>query len=182
MTLIDKNAHLLPEGDYISVCNLLRDAYKVKSGTRYIFDHDEHVINVNNQDAASSEYFLNHYVDSAIFIEKKIIERQIDTILCIRDEYKPLKRITKNVKEKAIGHYCNIHEIHDIEMTEDGLRKYLDETDHCIGDGRKTFEESVKSIYESYMGLENQFRWKCMRLIDERVKSLDWHIDELEQM
>lgn len=182
MSIIDKNAHSLPEGDYLRICNALNMAYKRNEGYPYIFNHQEQIVNADNEDQHSSDYFLNYYVECAISVEQFFIEQQIDSLLRLRDMYKPLKRISKNVKEKAIQHYCIIHNIDDIEDNEGALKEHLDRTGYVIGDGSKPFTEAVNIIYRSYMDLENQFRRKCIRLIDDRIKSLDWKIDELDQM
>ena len=40
MQIIDENSNVLPEGDYLEVCNLLKKSYDVRTDPVFLFEYD----------------------------------------------------------------------------------------------------------------------------------------------
>jgi hypothetical protein len=106
----------------------------------------------------------------------------MEYLLSERDRYKPLKRMTKNVKRDAIVHYCNLHNVLLDEYTAENLKVYHNEYGFVLGDANIPFDQSLKQMYKSYMFIENEFRYNTRRLIEKRIERIDALIDELENM
>jgi len=184
MQIIDKNSPLLPEGDYLELCNRMKKLYKVKGGYRTIFNYDTSIIEphliIDDEDAIN--YFENHYFDSAISLDRHFLEMQMEHLLRERDYCRPLKRITKRVKTRAIMHYCNLHNVVLEDVTPECLKAFHDEHGFILGDRSVSFEEAAEQMYKSYLFIENEFRQKTRRLIEERIERIDALIDEVENM
>ena len=41
MQIIDQNSNVLPEGDYLEVCNLLKKSYDTRTDPMYLFNYDD---------------------------------------------------------------------------------------------------------------------------------------------
>ena len=183
MQIIDKNSPLLPEGDYLELCNRMKKLYKVKGGYRTLFNYDQPIINPNViVDGEAVHYFEDYYFDTALVLDRHYLEMQMEYLLSERDRYKPLKRMTKNVKRDAIAHYCNLHNVLLDEYTAENLKFYHDEYGFVLGDPNTPFDQALNQMYKSYMFIENEFRYNTRRLIEKRIERIDALIDELENM
>ena len=183
MQIIDKNSPSLPEGDYLELCNRMKKLYKVKGGYRTLFKYDQPIINPNDVvDGDALVYFEDYYYDTALVLDRHYLEMQMKYLLCQRDMYKPLKRMTKAVKRDAIVHYCNLHNVLLDEYTIENLRFYHDDHGFVLGDPNTPFDKSVKQMYKSYIFIENEFRRNTRCLIEKRIERIDALIDELENM
>jgi hypothetical protein len=183
MQIIDKNSPSLPEGDYLELCNRMKNLYKVKGGYRTLFNYDNPIINPNavvHGDAVV--YFEDYYYDAALVLDKHYLGMQMEYLLSEKDMYKPLKRMTKSVKRDAIIHYCNLHNILLDEYTEENLKVYHNEYGFILGDENVSFDQSIKQMYKSYVFIENEFRYNTRRLIEKRIERIEALIDELENM
>ena len=184
MQIIDKNSPSLPEGDYLELCNRMKKLYKVKGGYRTIFNYDTSIIEqhliIDDEDAIN--YFEDYYFDTALVLDRHYLEMQMEYLLSERDRYKPLKRMTKNVKRDAIAHYCNLHNVLLDEYTAENLKVYHNEYGFVLGDPNTPFDKALNQMYKSYMFIENEFRYNTRRLIEKRIERVDALIDELDNM
>ena len=78
MQLIDKNADKLPEGDYLEICNRLKNAYNKRADPEFFFDYDNFNIPQLGPTQEVHDYFRNYYMDQAISLESDYLSGQIE--------------------------------------------------------------------------------------------------------
>jgi len=176
MTLIDKNSHTLPEGEYLEICQALKEAYQDPSKPASIFR--DTVMDELGDDDDSSSYFTEYYNNFAFRIECDYNYTQIEMLKKMCVDMKPLSYATAAIKDLAIRHYCSINHIHDIEFTEDGLRQYLEDTGNilCATHEKRGFKPAVKQMYKSFLVLENTFREECVEAFKHKIREIKMYM------
>ena len=182
MQIIDRNSDSISEGDYLELCNRMKKLYKTKGGYRTLFNYEEPMVDTLNQSDATIDYFENHYIDRALDVDKSFLEIQMDYILRERDAHKPIKRLTKRIRETAISHYCTMHNIILDENTPECLKSFHEESGYILGDLQDTFEVALDKLYKSYMYVENQYRYNLRDLVEKRAERMAWMIDDLDSV
>lgn len=172
MTLIDKNSQVLPEGDYLEICDALKEAFHEPSKSASIFPGT--VMDELGDDDDSASYFTEYYNDYAYSIECDFNHTQIEILEKMCADMKPLSYATASIKDLAIRHYCSINHIHDIEFTEDGLRRYLEDSGNVLSatHEKRGFKTAVKEMYKSFLLLENNFRRECVQAFNDRIREI----------
>ena len=94
MQLIDQNSEKFGDGEYLEICNHLKNAYASRTDPVYLFDHDEIENNYN---------FLQGQVT---YLQKE------------RSEHKKLLRLTKRIKLEAKQEYCEMMNLNDTTWEE----------------------------------------------------------------
>ena len=78
MQLIDKHSNVLPEGDYLEICNNLKSAYNKRSDPVMFFDYvNFHIIPMSDDQRVVS-YFNNYYIDRSIELDSDFNQLQIN--------------------------------------------------------------------------------------------------------
>jgi hypothetical protein len=153
MQLIDNNSKILPEGDYLEICNHLKEAYNKRSDPIYFFEYDTFSIPQIGTTEEVFHYFSDHYFDKALCIDSDFIQGQITYLEKELLDNQPIKRITKKVRSDVKRHYCFIHGLDTEELN--------------IG-----FSElDWKKMSTRYVEIENDFRKKYCESI---AKKLEW--------
>jgi hypothetical protein len=173
MTLIDKNSQALPEGDYLEICDALKEVYDEPSSDPVIFKRPV-MLDLADEDDSSTRHFHDYYNDYAHSIECDYAHTQIEILdkMCV--DMRPLRYVTAPLKDMALRHYCSINHLHDIELTEEGLRKYLEDSGNVLSatHERRGFKAAVKEMYKSFLVLENTFRGECVQAFRDKIREI----------
>ena len=184
MQVIDQNAHNLPEGDYLKLCNTMRKLYKDKNSQnlRTIVDYENFNILPENESDNVLDHFHDYYYNESMMNEEYFIENQIEHLRRELSLNNPIKRVTKSIKEKAITQYCALHGIYLEYYDEETLRKRMDEHGCDIGDSGTKFDKGVRRLYKSYIAFENAYREIYRRGLNRKISELNGWLESLEEM
>ena len=61
MQIIDKHSDSFAEGEYLEVCNLLKDAYNKRADPVYLFDYDNFAIAPVGTTSLIFQYFYDYF-------------------------------------------------------------------------------------------------------------------------
>jgi hypothetical protein len=184
MQVIDQNAHNLPEGDYLKLCNTMRKLYKDKNSQnlRTIVDYENFNILPENESDNVLDHFHDYYYNESMMNEEYFIENQLEHLRRELSLNNPIKRVTKSIKEKAITQYCALHGIYLEYYDEETLRKRMDEHGCDIGDSGTKFDKGVRRLYKSYIAFENAYREIYRRGLNRKISELNGWLESLEEM
>jgi len=184
MQVIDQNAHNLPEGDYLKLCNTMRKLYKDKNSQnlRTIVDYENFNILPENESDNVLDHFHDYYYNESMMNEEYFIENQIEHLRRELSLNNPIKRVTKSIKEKAITQYCALHGIYLEYYDEETLRKRMDEHGCDIGDSGTKFDKGVRRLYKSYIAFENAYREIYRRGLNRKISELNGWLESLDDM
>ena len=184
LRVIDQNSDKLPEGDYLEICNHLRNAYRDRDAKEMatLIDYEHFDIFVSNQPGDVLDHFYDHYYSTAILSEENFLRMQLTYLYDELNYNKPLQRATKSVKGEAIRQYCMLHNILLEQYDEETLRTHLDESGCDLGDSGTKFEKGVKQMYKSYIALENTYREIYSTAIQRRISKINGWIENLDDM
>ena len=160
MQLIDQHSNVLPEGDYLDICNHLKNAYNKRTDPVYFFDYEDFAILPIGPTAETFQYFHDYYFDKALNLDSDFIQGQMSYLKKELNEARPIRRITKAVREQVMRHYCNIHGI-DTEDIQIGFSK---------------------NDWKAYIDVENNFREKYREAIEKRLQWLEQSDDRLDDV
>tara|TARA_B110000503_G_scaffold88780_1_gene134579 strand:+ start:904 stop:1428 length:525 start_codon:yes stop_codon:yes gene_type:complete len=167
MQLIDKNSDKLPEGDYLAICNHLKNVYTNRIDPVFFFEYDTFDIPHIGPTLGVYEYFHEFYINQAIGLDIDYISGQIDFL---RKEYNrttPIKRRTKSIKELVVRHYCLSNDMIPEDHTPEEL-------------GLKN--EDIMNMAKDYIQIENNFREQYRQSIERRLDILEDAEDKLYEM
>jgi len=184
MRVIDENSHKLSEGDYLTLCNLLRKIYNHKQKEEWstLVDYEQFDLFVPGERDDVLDHFYDHFYNESIANEEAFLRCQLGYLENELNNHKPIKRVTKYVKYNAILEYCRLNNVRLRHYDEEHLRAYLDDHYFDIGDLGTPFEKGVKKMYKSYIALENRYRSIYTTAINRRIhKIYGWlvNLDEL---
>ena len=164
MQLIDKHSDKLPEGDYLEICNRLKNAYNKRADPVYFFDYDTFSIPQIGPTREIFQYFHDYYFDKALSIDSDFIHGQITYLEKEIQEGQPIQRITKKVRNDVKRHYCFIHGL-DTEEVDVGFS-----------------EADWNQMSKTYVEIENDFRAKYLEAVKKRLEWLEESDDRLDTM
>lgn len=164
MEIIDRHSNIIPEGDYLEICNNLRKAYKVKEGHSTLFDYSDTIL-----PNASSVYFEMEFYDRAAELDYDFLSHQMTYLLSEKDAHLPFQRASKTIQNITVRHYCESHGIDLSEYTPNVLKVYLDENNILK---EKGFTKFFKDLCRSYLQMENNFREIYRNNINNRIQNL----------
>lgn len=155
MRVIDQNSSLIPEGDYLEICNYLKAAYNQRSDPESFFDYENFRILPPSQDDGIVSYFYNHYLDVALEFDIDFIYSQIHYLENELVNYKSIRRISKPLKKRVLKHYCRIYNVDP-------------------GEGEQYFEPKLLTkLCRSYIEIENDFRSRYREVIEKKILWLE---------
>ena len=166
MQIIDENSTLLPEGDYLEVCNLLKKSYDVRTDPVFLFEYDNFRI-PPVAPIDTFRYFYDYYYDKGLRMDSDFIHGQIRYLEDELDTNQPLKRITKTIRATVMRHCCMMHGDMTSELTLEDMN--LNATE-------------FRNMCRTYIFIENEFREKYRNSIIEKIMWLeesDGHLDSL---
>jgi len=164
MQLIDKNSNKLPEGDYLEICNHLKEAYNQRADPVYFYDYENFTIPEVCPTSEVYQYFRDYYFDKALCMDSDFIVGQINYLEKELLDNQPIKRITKNVKNDVRKHYCYI------------LGLNIEEVDVEFSDA------DWNQMCKTYIELQNNFRNKYCEAIASKLEWLedsDYRLDNM---
>lgn len=181
MRVIDDNSHNLSEGDYLTLCNLLKNVYKSKNSQQLptLFDYENFIFFIEDHDNDVSDYFYDYYYSESLANDEDFYRLQITYLQSELKDIKPIKRLSKITKTQAIKHYCLLHNIVLEEYDEVHIQKYCDDNQIVIGDIDTMFSDGIKKLYTSYILVENYYREIYRNSIRQRIQKLNACIDDL---
>jgi hypothetical protein len=184
MQVIDQNAHNLPEGDYLKLCNTMRKLYKDKTSQylRTIVDYENFDIVTENESDDVLDHFHDYFYNESMMNEEYFIESQIEHLRRELLLNNPIKRVTKAIKERAITQYCDLHGIQLERYDEETLRKRMDEHGCDIGESGTKFDRGVRRLYKSYIAFENAYREVYRHGLHRKISELQGWLESLEEM
>jgi len=186
MQLIDKNVDKLPEGDYLEICNRLKNAYNKRADPEFFFDYDNFNIPPLGPTQEVHDYFRNYYMDQAISLESDYLSGQIEYLRKELESTHTLKRRTKFIQETCVRHYClsnnldpedYINYIIRSEEGEDRESTWQDTLDRLNLD-----KGNVMSMAKTYMLVENSFREQYREAIERKLEKLEEAEDKLDDI
>jgi hypothetical protein len=166
MQIIDENSNVLPEGDYLEVCNLLKKSYDVRTDPVFLFDYEDFRIpSIEHVD--TFRYFYDYYYDMGLRMDSDFIHGQIRYLEDELDTNQPLKRITKTIRATVMRHCCMMHGDMTSELT--------------LEDMNITTTE-FRTKCKTYIHVENDFRAKYRNSVIQKIMWLeesDGHLESL---
>jgi len=174
MRVIDENSHRLPEGDYLTMCNLMRKIYNHKQSEEWttLVDYELFDVYTPNESDDVLDHFHDYFYNISINNEETYLRIQIEYLQDELINNKPIKRVTNYVKHNAIKQYCEINHFILNRYDEEHLRQYMDEQQCDIGPAGTPFKKGVKTIYKSYIAIENTYRELYCEAIKKRIRKL----------
>ena len=166
MQIIDENSNVLPEGNYLELCNLLKKAYEVRTDPVFLFQY-EHFRIPPIAPVDMFRYFYDYYYDKSLRMDSDFIHGQIRYLEDELDTSQPLKRITKNIRAIVMRHCCMMNGDMTCELTLEDMN--LNATE-------------FRNLCRTYIFIENEFREKYRNSIIEKIMWLeesDGHLDSL---
>ena len=164
MRVIDQNSSLIPEGDYLEICNYLKAAYNQRSDPESFFDYKNFRILPPSQDDGIVSYFYNHYLDVALEFDIDFIYSQIHYLENELVNYKSIRRISKPLKKRVLKHYCRIYNVDP-------------------GEGEQYFEPKLLTkLCRSYIEIENDFRSRYREVIEKKILWLEEAKERFEEI
>lgn len=164
MRIIDDNSSRLDEGDYLRICNLLKNIFSREDtrATPKLFDYDNFDMEIDEGD----EYYKSHYIEMAKQNDFDFLEFQRSYLFNEFDNWHPIQRISRIHKIAAISHECNQKNIILDEYTPE-------EYERTLNLSKKECAARLKEIYKRYMKYENRFRELYRGAITERCDKID---------
>ena len=164
MRVIYQNSSLIPEGDYLEICNYLKAAYNQRSDPESFFDYENFRILPPSQDDGIVSYFYNHYLDVALEFDIDFIYSQIHYLENELVNYKSIRRISKPLKKRVLKHYCRIYNVDP-------------------GEGEQYFEPKLLTkLCRSYIEIENDFRSRYREVIEKKILWLEEAKERFEEI
>jgi hypothetical protein len=107
MRVIDQNSDKLPEGDYLELCNLLRNVFRNQERREMnnLFDYENFDMYVPGQSDRVLDYFYDHYYQLSLDNERIFLVSQKNFLEDELEQNRPIMRNSKNVRLDAIMHY-----------------------------------------------------------------------------
>ena len=164
MQVLDRNSSLIPEGDYLEICNYLKAAYNQRSDPESFFDYENFRILPSSDNDGITSYFFNHYIDTALELDIDFIYNQISYLESELVNYKSIRRISKPLKNRVLRHYCRIYNVDP-------------------GEGEQYFEPKLLTqLCRTYIEVENDFRSKYRESIEKKILWLEEAKEKLEEI
>jgi hypothetical protein len=182
MKIIDENSDKLPEGDYLRLCNLLKNVYKQEDQRDFntLFDYESFNLYVPGQNDQTLDHFYDHYFAASLDNDKYFLKTQKRFLEDELDENKPIKRISKYVKRDAIQHYCIINAISLPEYTPDNLKIY--QKTNNVFKSEKSFRDFLQRLCKGYIHIENTYRIMYRGVITDRLERIEswlYYVDNI---
>ena len=182
MRVIDKNSDKLPEGDYLELCNLLRNVFRneERKVVNTIFNYENFDLYVPGQHPRVTDYFYDNYFTTSINHDRTFLRSQIAYLEGELEYSRPQQRISKYVKGDALIHYCSMNDINLDTCNEESLKQYKINNGTYTDD--RTFKKYIRTICKGYMHIDNIYRVMYSNLILDRIERLSACLDDLDDV
>lgn len=163
MQIIDRYTDKISEGDYLEICDKLKQAYNKRSDPVYMFDYDNFTIPPVGPDEVTVHHFYDFYYERAVDLDSELLQDQMAYLHREYETYQPLRRASPRIKEQVKTHFCRIHGLDRTDLDEADINK-------------KEFKRTCKT----FMYLENSFRARYREAVEKRIRWLELSQDNLE--
>ena len=94
MQIIDRNSDKFAEGEYLELCNLLKEAYDKRADPVYFFNYDDFRILPIGGDSSNLtfQYFYDHYFEKALQFDSDFIQGQLNYLQKEYENAGPIRR------------------------------------------------------------------------------------------
>ena len=182
MRIIDDNSDKLSEGDYLQLCNSLKNMYRREecSDLNILLDYESFNLYVPDQSEEDLEYFDNYYYQVSLDNEQMFLKSQINYLETELEMHRPIRRTSKTITSDAIRHYCYRNNITLLYYTPDLFKDYKILHNTYISEGK--FKKSLQQICKSFIQVENTYRNLLRGAIMDRIEKIEGWMDILEDM
>ena len=182
MRIIDENSDKLSEGDYLKLCNSLKNVYRHEEckDMNILLDYESFNLYVPGENDEFLDYFDTFYYQTSLDNEQLFLKTQMNYLESELDIHRPIQRITKLIKLDAIRHYCYLNNITLTQYTPELLKDYQILHNTYISEGK--FKKSLQHICKSFIHVENTYRNLLRGAIMDRIEKIEGWIDILEEM
>ncbi len=187
-SILDGNSSKFKDGEYLEVCNLLRDVFKSKtqssnlitpnttrdfSGVLRTRITENRLANFGIPREAVIRHFQNDYIYKFLVIKGENIESEYYRLEQLIDKIKFLNRRSPWVKNQTVKHWAAMNKVHLPDYTPKELRKYLASNGLTIGEPEQSFEYAFKNLCNIFMEVENLHREAYKDRLMQRMDELD---------
>lgn len=175
MRIIDKHSDKMPDGDYLELCNIMRDMYRAEAddetepiSARSLFPEGLTLEDI----AVDNDTRLHYYTDCENMMRSTDIQLKEDEIKLLDKKIrgiKMLRRMTPTIMREAIKHYYEVHFIY--------LDDYTAETFEAMVGTR----DQLMNICRSYMEMQNRFKSMYRRNLNLRCVKIGEEIHLIRQ-
>ena len=162
MEIIDRHSNVIPEGDYLKICNNMREVYRVKEGRSTFFDYNDTILS-----DSSGVYFEMEFMERARELDYDYLEHQLEYLISEKERSLPFQRISKTIKTLVVKHYCEYCEIELDHYSPEKLKEFLGKNNII---SEEKFDNFFKGKCRSYLHMENQFRNKYIVALNRRIE------------
>ena len=182
MRIIDENSDKLSEGDYLKLCNSLKNVYRCeeRKDLDNLIDFESFSLYTPGLEAEASDYFYEYYFQTSLDNEQLFLKTQMNYLESELDIHRPIQRTTKLIKLDAIRHYCYLNNITLTQYTPELLKDYQILHNTYISEGK--FKKSLQHICKSFIHVENTYRNLLRGAIMDRIEKIERWVDILEEM
>ncbi len=182
MRIIDENSDKLSEGDYLKLCNSLKNVYRCeeRKDLDNLIDYESFSLYTPRQSEEVSDYFYDFYFQTSLDNEQMFLKSQMHYLECELEMHRPIQRVTKLIKLDAIRHYCYLNNIILSQYTPEFFRDYKILHNTYISKGK--FKKGLQNICKSFIHVENTYRNLLRGAIMDRIEKIEGWIDILEEM
>jgi hypothetical protein len=182
MKIIDENSDKLSEGDYLQLCNLLKNVYKQEDQKDFntLFDYESFNLYVPGQTDEALDHFYDHYFATSIDNDKYLLRSQKSFLEGELEDNKPIQRVSKYVKRDAIRHFCIINDITLPEYTPENLKAY--QKTNNVFKCEKSFNKFIQRLSKGYIHIENTYRIMYRGVITDRLERIEswlYYVDNI---
>jgi len=187
-SILDGNSSKFKDGEYLEVCNLLRDVFKSKtqssnlitpnttrdfSGVLRTRITENRLANFGIPREAVIRHFQNDYIYKFLVIKGENIESEYYRLEQLIDKIKFLNRRSPWVKNQTVKHWAAMNKVHLPDYTPKELRNYLASNGLTIGEPEQSFEYAFKNLCNIFMEVENLHREAYKDRLMQRMDELD---------
>ena len=158
MQTIYKYSDVIPEGDYLSLCNKLKEAYDKKTRPVPLFDYENYSFDVDD------EYLSTHFYDMSVDFDVLFIHDQLNYLHSDLVHYEDIKRVTKFVKSTVKEEYCKFHGISEEEFDE------------------QIKPSKFKKMCKDYVKINNAFRAQYREALFKKILWLEEYLEYLDTL
>jgi hypothetical protein len=187
-SILDGNSSKFKDGEYLEVCNLLRDVFNSKtqssnlitpnttrdfSGVLRTRITENRLANFGIPREAVIRHFQNDYIYKFLVIKGENIESEYYRLEQLIDKIKFLNRRSPWVKNQTVKHWAAMNKVHLPDYTPKELRNYLASNGLTIGEPEQSFEYAFKNLCNIFMEVENLHREAYKDRLMQRMDELD---------
>jgi len=175
MRIIDKHSDKMPDGDYLELCNIMRDMYQAETydetdpiSARSLFPEGLTLEDI----AVDNETRIHYYTDCENMMRSMDIQVKEDEMKMLNKKIKNIKmlrRVTPTIMYEAIKHHYEVHFIY--------IDDYTAETFEALVGTR----EQLMNICRSYMEMQNRFKSLYRRNLNLRCVKVGEEIELVRQ-